>query len=386
MKYNIISIADLHFGAFPADILMYELEEVFFPYIDKLGSDLDLVTINGDTFDEKISLNSKAALMAVVTFKKLLRKASEYNFKIRVIKGTKSHDNDQLKILELLVDEYKSTDFNIIYTVGEEELFPGFRVLYIPEEYINVPVEEYYKDFLYSNRFYDMIFMHGMVTDAAFVSKSQESEIIHAKAPIFETKDLLKVSTLVSAGHIHTKMEIKQDFYYNSSFSRWMHGEEGDKGFMHFIYDDNKRYEMKFIKNKKAREFITMEFSIDDKIFDQDAEGVLDSILWHSQEVSGCHNLKLRINIPESYSQTNVLIESLKEVFSNHINIKLDIRNEKVLNQDNKTQETIDLLMDRYGYIFDKSIPYEDKIQLFIKDRYGKDINIDTIKRSIYKS
>ena len=52
--------------------------------------------------------------------------------KIRIIQGTESHDNNQLEILDILAKN-KQLDFKIFYEVAEEELFPDFNVLYVPE-------------------------------------------------------------------------------------------------------------------------------------------------------------------------------------------------------------------------------------------------------------
>ena len=74
--------------------------------------------------------------------------------------------------------------------------------------------EDYYADAFHKDQRYDMIFMHGLVTDAAFVAEGQESEIVSNKAPIFETSKLISMSLgAVISGHIHTPMIIKDKFY-----------------------------------------------------------------------------------------------------------------------------------------------------------------------------
>ena len=54
------------------------------------------------------------------------------------------------------------------------------------------------------------------------------------------------------------------------------------------------------------------------------------------------------------------------------------------IGQKNKElKEKVDLLMDKYNFIFDKSVSYDIKIQEFIKLKTGKVISLERIRSMI---
>ena len=130
MKYKGVLIADIHFGAMPVDNLYNELQ-MFLDYIEKKS--LDFIVIFGDWFDRKLNMNSKDAKYSTLFFERICQIAMENDIKIRIIQGTESHDNNQLEILDILAKN-KQIDLKIIYEADDEELFPDFNVLYVPEE------------------------------------------------------------------------------------------------------------------------------------------------------------------------------------------------------------------------------------------------------------
>ena len=166
MKYKVVMIADIHFGALLFERLYNELE-LFLDFIEKKS--LDFIVILGDWFDKKINLNSKDAKYSTVFFERICQICIDNDIKLRIIQGTESHDNSQLEVLEILAKN-KPVDFKVFYEVEEEELFPDFNVLYVPEEYINSIDEKYGK---YMNKKYDMIFGHGMIQEVKFAALIQ---------------------------------------------------------------------------------------------------------------------------------------------------------------------------------------------------------------------
>ena len=254
MKYKGVMIADIHFGALPVERLYNELE-IFLDFIEKKS--LDFIVILGDWFDKKINLNSKDAKYSTVFFERICQICIDNDIKLRIIQGTESHDNSQLEVLEILAKN-KPVDFKVFYEVEEEELFPDFNVLYVPEEYINSIDEKYGK---YMNKKYDMIFGHGMIQEVKFAALIQSSETTMKKAPIFKSKMLCDMCYgPIFFGHIHTKDIFNDRLYYVGSYSRWKFGEEEDKGFYYVKYEnDTKEFEAKFIVNNKAMKYDTIE-------------------------------------------------------------------------------------------------------------------------------
>lgn len=379
-------LADVHIGALDAQELYLQLKEVFINTIKELPI-LDFIVINGDLIDKKISMNSNHAmiLLQFIDDIKDVIKSRENVVKLRIIKGTESHDNRQLEVLHSVL---QGIDYKIINTVETEYLFEDFKVLYLPEEYMD-NMEEYYSEYLKddcSEPEYDMIFGHGMVNEAVFSARSQESEITMPKAPIFNTKVLLtNCKGPIFFGHIHTRQTIRKHFYYVGSFTRWAFGEEGDKGFSIVAYTPSTgNYKIDFVKNILAKDFVTVEIGIDSSIFRKN--NIVDQVQYLQDIVTAMNEdfIRLKINIPEEYEESQLFTNTVSTVFSKYKNVKLKIINNTKLRKEKKIEETVNLLLDKYGFLFEKSISHEEKILKYIKEKFNKDIPLERIREYLY--
>lgn len=375
MKYKGVMIADIHFGALPVEKLYNELE-LFLDFIEKKS--LDFIIILGDWFDKKINLNSKDAKYSTVFFERICQICIENSIKLRIIQGTESHDNSQLEVLEILAKN-KPVDFKVFYEVAEEELFPDFNVLYVPEEYIN-SIDEKYGE--YMNKKYDMIFGHGMIQEVKFAALIQSSETTMKKAPIFKSKMLCDMCYgPIFFGHIHTKDIFNDRLYYVGSYSRWKFGEEEDKGFYYVKYEnDTKEFETKFILNDKAMKYDTIEiYEKESGFYKLTTENQIKYIqnLIQSFEYDF---LRLQFYIPQGYENENLLINMLNESFGKYKNLKLDFKVNSRIKSKREVEEKINLLLDKYGFIFDNKIDTYTKINKFILEKYNKDISVEKIK------
>lgn len=380
MNINISVISDIHFGAFDAEVLFNELNEGFLKPLKKKDR-LDLVVITGDYYDKKISHNSKHARYSTLFFTKLISICNDKQAKIRVIQGTESHDNDQLELLEIIAKE-SECDIKFIYNVEEEEIFKDFKVLYIPEEYMTNK-DEYYGG--YFSKSYDMIFGHGMVQEVAFCALTQESATTMSKAPIFNTDVFREICRgPVMFGHIHTPQTIKDCVYYIGSFSRWTFGEEESKGYSDITYNtDNGYYEVKFKENKLARQFDTIEISPSNNFFNKNIEDQINFI-HNITYVSQADFIRLKINLPSDYENERLLTEMVKDTFSRHKNIKILFNSNTKMKTKAQIEEKINALMDKYRFMFDKTINYDEKICRYIQERYGRNIPIEKIREYIF--
>lgn len=375
MKYKGVMIADIHFGALPVERLYNELE-IFLDFIEKKS--LDFIVILGDWFDKKINLNSKDAKYSTVFFERICQICIDNDIKLRIIQGTESHDNSQLEVLEILAKN-KPVDFKVFYEVEEEELFPDFNVLYVPEEYINSIDEKYGK---YMNKKYDMIFGHGMIQEVKFAALIQSSETTMKKAPIFKSKMLCDMCYgPIFFGHIHTKDIFNDRLYYVGSYSRWKFGEEEDKGFYYVKYEnDTKEFEAKFIVNNKAMKYDTIEiYEKESGFYKLNTENQIKYIqnLIQSFEYDF---LRLQFYIPQGYENENLLINMINESFGKYKNLKLDFKVNSKIKSKREVEEKINLLLDKYGFIFDNKIDTYTKINKFILEKYNKDISVEKIK------
>ena len=178
---NIVHLADVHWGSINPKKLYNDLKTEF---IDKIkDEDLDMIIILGDYFDHKIPLTDQSSILGIKFLNQLCSFAKKRNIEVRILRGTKTHDFNQLdnfKSLETTFD-----NFRIINTVSEE-LFNGLKFLYVPEEYMN-DQEEYYREF--KNKEWDCVYGHGTWDVFAFQNQIAESERTIKGSPVLMYND-----------------------------------------------------------------------------------------------------------------------------------------------------------------------------------------------------
>jgi DNA repair exonuclease SbcCD nuclease subunit len=368
MNYKGLIISDIHIGSIKAKKLKEELYKGFIKYLQEKDN-INYIVITGDLFDTKLSMNSEHAKLVFSFIRDLINICTERNIKLRIIKGTEYHDNNQLDLL--LSIKHDECNMRIINTVTEEELFTGYNVLYIPEEYLT-DKDEYYKEyFTKPNGYYNMIFGHGMINEVAFIASVQESALTMSRAPIFKSEDLLRISSgLCFFGHIHTHQVIKDRIVYVGSYSRYSFGETEPKG---FILTDGIEFEL--IENKEADTYNTHILNVYND-FDKTNIDDINKMI----EDSSCDNLRLIFNIDESHENSKYISDILKDVFGKLKNVKIIIKN-NVINglKKKESDERIKNLMIKYDFIFDKGMSMEEKLVKFIKLKYDVVISIDHI-------
>ena len=94
---NEVHIADLHFGAFNPQTQYQILQEQFLLPISQIPK-LDVIVVDGDTFDHKTMSNSDASMFASIFVDNLVQLAKSKNATLVLLHGTYSHDFDQLKL------------------------------------------------------------------------------------------------------------------------------------------------------------------------------------------------------------------------------------------------------------------------------------------------
>lgn len=375
MVYNILSVGDIHFGYYPAELLYNEFKLVIQTIENR---DLDAVIIVGDYFDTRLSLSSPHSVYAIKAFSELLKICEKKEIKLRMIRGTSSHDpENQLNSLATMANTTKC-DFKLFNTVDEEVLFPDFKVLYIPEEYMENK-DEYYK--IYFDKKYNSIFGHGMFEETSFSSKSEHSM---KKYPIFNSKFMEEFCDgPIVFGHIHKSQTIRDRIIYTGSFTRSRFGEEEDKGFVISTYDtETKTTEHEFIVNEKATRYDTIEITTDSPIFtmllNEQVNYLKDLINKYKKD-----KLRIKIIIPDDYNNSTTFIDSVNSIFNEDKNIQINFIENRKEKMQKEAKEKVDMLMTKYGFIFDKSIPYDLKIQQFLKIKKGKEIPLDRIRQLI---
>lgn len=267
--YRILAIADIHFGVTKDDDHLYkELDEIFLNYIREDCNSIDMIVICGDLADREINMNEKSGKLLTRFVLELENLCYEKKIKLIIIKGTMSHDYNQLENFRNLEIIHPST-FKIINKVEILEVNTSrnnkLKMLFIPEEYIEDP-NSYYSPFLDKNTsLYDFIFVHGTFDFAGYVSKlsnTDRSERPIKGSPTFSSakfRDIAYGCTI--AGHVHTCMN-NNNVYYCGSFSRFAFNETEEKGFFDILYNpnDNEDMSISFIENNLAPTYITISY------------------------------------------------------------------------------------------------------------------------------
>lgn len=375
MKYKGIFIADLHIGDMPMKQLETEIQEVLYPYLET--HDLDFVIFGGDYFGHRLFLNDENSAFSMRVINEV-EKRLKPEAKIRMVYGTKSHDEDQYDSFSILKDR---RDFKVIKSMEEEELFPDMKVLYLPEELLYDP-GEYYRDVFEKKDEYDLICGHGIIQEIMQKAAQAvtEKKNVTRRVPVFRSGVLQDICTgLILFGHYHVHQEIANRVIYAGSFSRWKFGEETPKGFLSLTYntskDPGKRWKWEFVENTFAPTYTTVGFGYNDTIFSSTEE--MQKKMDHFESLVKSEqfdHLKLEFNIPENCENPEYYIEFLKERFKDNTDIKVNITNGYIEKRRQEDKKSVDADYEKYAPLFDPNKELEDQISFFIDVEYHKEI------------
>lgn len=379
MKIKGLVFADLHIGAMNLTQQYREIENILFASIKKYKP--DFIISLGDFFDHKASLNDSLSYYSFLVFTKIISICEEIgiNPKIRFVYGTESHEWKQYKIIETAKT---NLDIKVIHYCEEEELFPDFNVLYIPEEHI-YSKSEYYEKYLSNAKRYDYIFGHGVIREvmkeAALSSDKDESK--RKKVPVFSTGELIyacKGQTYF--GHYHINTNMNDEVIYCGSLNRWIFGEEDPKG-MYYIEKKNDEYNNEFIENEYAEIYKTIYFGYDSKIFKD--MSLLNNKLSQIEDMikDGVINkVRFEFNIPPNIDNPEYIIKVINNKYKFNQNVKVNIVNGYIDEKKKKDKEELDQWNIENAPLLDPNKSIEEKVSYFISVEYKRDINPEKIK------
>lgn len=383
--YTGVVISDIHIGAFSCEKLYEEFKEYFIGYINTLKK-LDYIIICGDYFDHKLYLSDVASKYAHLMLQDMIGCfPDKKDVKIRFVYGTESHENNQY---DALLAECKDLDIKVIKYVAEEELFPEMLVLYVPEEHI-VSKEEYYKDYFQKLDYYTYVFGHGVIRETMRMAATQlETKASKRKTvPVFSSAELANICHgEVFFGHYHSHTDM-DNVHYVGSFSRWIFGEEDEKGFYQLSYNPEKeKTETIFIPNSGAETYTTISFGYSNEVFQDESK--LEEALNHVDELlatDAMDHVRFDFNVPKDINNPEYFINYVKERYKFNKAIKIEITNGYIKSKREQQQKEIQEENERYDFIFDKSLPIEEIVSRFISIEYNKEIPVDTIKHYLYE-
>jgi len=383
-NYCILNAGDIHFSYNNAKSLYSELKNYLISQVIENKDVLDMVVLTGDIFHYELKMSSEAAKYAYAFLGELIHLCETNRIVLRIIKGTAAHDCEQLSTLNMLT--MHSQYLKVISKVEAEEVFPGFKVLYIPEEY-PVDMHEYYKELVFDvpDNEYEFVFFHGTMEFQAFSSQKYESEKLIESAPVWKCADMMRITRgIVTGGHIHNACNYKNKIFYHGSFSRMAQGEENPKGYNIYDYVSPDDCEVYRIINEEAPEYK----QIDLMNLIVENSGNIENVVKELDKLSSKENVNYRINmdrqIKEDYPEIHNII---REYISGKHNI--DIKDVVVAGpmvsaeSASNGQEDTSAVENPMSFLSNNSMSLEEKIQKFAGDILKEDVSINDIEMAI---
>jgi hypothetical protein len=367
VKINSLFLADVHFGIPHTPHLYEELMSIIPKTI--IEREINMLFITGDYFDKELVGSHK--YYATKFFADIAAICNERKIIFRMIKGTKTHDQNQL------VGFFGSTttilpdlDFRIINTVEEEELL-GLKILYIPEEEVLDQID-YYSP--YKQRKYNMIIGHGtwdFVDKSAFLLANNKTN--NMASPVHLNKEWNKSleKGFCIFGHIHNGPSYKNKYFYTSSFTRWVYGQEEPKGFL-VSQMDNKtfEYEVNYIENTLAPKYDTVSFETITGFSDLKEKSLLD-VRKRLRELTTKDSVnRFRINVTDLTSSEIILLQKAASTLD-HIDLVIESKKmEEILLEEQEENNIHDYVIhpEKYG------LTSEEVIIRFAKENNNEDI------------
>lgn len=371
---NAMCIADLHFGAINGVKLLKELNHLFIRKIEKSDS-VNLVVICGDLTDKALSYNDVSINSLLIFINKLAELCEKKEVRFRVIKGTNTHERNQLENYRYL-ESNPNLDFKIINEMTVEE-FNGLKLLYLPENY-EIKYSDIPNDI-------DFCFGHGDINFLNYGNK-----ILDKKNSFQVNKLKKKIKHFGIFGHYHQFKNYEDKIFYIGSFSRWVFGEEERKGFVNVIYDDeDDSASIKFIENKLCDYYKTVDITsyINDEEMDDKAKvrSIMKTIK-HFREKYGEDRTKIRVSINYNQLSTIDQIDNsnriIEMIMKQNNDIKLHIIPNKnmIRKSEEETEKENELKNSEYYFLFSDELTTISKIQKYIKIKYGRKIPIERIQ------
>lgn len=223
-------------------------------------SQIDLLVLAGDIFDDLLPLNSDDVPHIKAWIAHTLRLCHKYGVTVRVLEGTPSHDRAQSMLFPAIneIHEHNAAmgvDLKWVRELCVERIEKfGVDILYIPDEWSHSTPETLAQAQAALEAAgleqVDIAIMHGQF-------RYQMPMQVKDDACHNEAAYMAMVRYLIFIGHIHIHSRYEK-IVAQGSFDRISHGEEGPKGFVTATLHPDGASEVTFVENTGARRFVTV--------------------------------------------------------------------------------------------------------------------------------
>lgn len=259
-RVRYLCISDIHLGhdRNPTKNIVQNLRRFFDDYSSKsIFAHLDVIFIVGDLFDQLIDCSGSSVYDALEFITSLVNFCERNKIKLRVLEGTPSHDRQQNRLFEAVLN-FRSTkaDVKWVKTLCIEKMEDlDLSILYIPDEWTSSAetTQALVQDLLQEEGLdqVDIAMMHG-------VFGYQMANIPGKHDTHNEDYYLNIVRHFINIGHHHNFSNYER-IVAQGSTDRLAHGEEGPKGGCLMTIRDNGTDYFEFIENRNAMIFKTIE-------------------------------------------------------------------------------------------------------------------------------
>ena len=254
MGIRILSVSDLHIGHNKVSpMIMYRnITKFIYPL---LMGDIDILLIIGDFFHKLCHMDTLTSHIANQIIAEIISLSVEYQFKIRIVRGTFHHDRDQLEHFESAnAGRVEQADLKLFSTMSLELIEDlGLSILYVPDDlpYDNAQSEIVRKIKEYGLERVSLMAIHG------YCKHEIPADIPIQPYNCFDSNFLEEyVEYVILKGHVHSAC-IKGATITNGSLERMEHGQEEKKGFFLVHLEDGK-HTYKFVENTDTYIFRTI--------------------------------------------------------------------------------------------------------------------------------
>lgn len=304
-----LNFSDIHLGCprLDSEWMVMNLLEFIFSTIEKVKP--DMISIQGDLFDNGLSLADNSIPFIFDFICALLVHCQQNDIILRVLRGTLVHDRTQPALFSILYHKMKLK--------GDIKYFDSISVEYIPKFDLYVGYIPDNTPFNSSEEVIDMLkqkmeelnlkkldylYMHGSFDFTLPIAAHKHCKIL------FRNDQFSFVKRYVVTGHIH-KHAIKGNVINNGSLDRLCHNEEEPKGCV-FIDDNGESAKITFIENKKASIFSTIDLTQQDLEEDNLVTFVSDKLSNYSTDIQT--HIKIIHPLVEVRSK---LVDRLRKLF-----------------------------------------------------------------------
>lgn len=344
------ALADLHIGNknIQPDDMRRQLKKHFFKVVSSFPA-LDGIFICGDILHTIISLNTDYSELYLWFIDQVYKLARKKHATVIIVKGTPSHDNDQLSNIRSYQWNEDGVDFRIIEKPEVITIWDDYKVLVLPDvrpkelKEIDVLLDEYKQ--------YDLILGHGTVDAMKFFI--QESEHYSTKTYVYNVDKLKQCCKgPVLFGHIHQFQCIRDQFYYIGPFTLLERGGLNAGYVVGGIYDkDRTKWKVEQYENPDSAQYYDLIISkdiMDEHPIDEIIE-TIDDILKDAKEND---LVTLRITRGDSMDAADkVLMLETRYRKDKRISIvkKIKTKSEEASERENQERK------DKFSYIMDNT-------------------------------